>query len=150
MNKRIKKKDEQCMHCEWDVHTENNCWTKYSEKMSVMLRNDRRNERKRSQIWTTNNIMKESVTLTAVHDYVVNSLLWIVNLMTTHYICCDCTVFSSIKLLKDDSSIWEIFELMYTQEIEMIKLQLKIDNKHQNITLINIYLMSDMRLNLFS
>jgi hypothetical protein len=39
--------------------------------------------------------------------------------------------------------------MMY-KEIEMIKLQLKIDDKHQNITLMNIYLMSDIELNLFS
>jgi hypothetical protein len=41
-----------------------------------------------------------------------------VNLITTHHICCDHTVFSLIKLLKDDLSIWEIFESMYTQKIK--------------------------------
>jgi len=63
--------------------------------------------------------------------------------------CCDCTVFSSIKFLEDDLSIQEIFEMMYAQEIEMIELQLKIDDKHQNITLTDIYLMSDIELNFF-
>ena len=38
---------------------------------------------------------------------------------------------------------------MYIQEIETVELQLKINNKHQNITLTDIYLMFNIELNLF-
>jgi len=38
---------------------------------------------------------------------------------------------------------------MYIQEIETVELQFKINNKHQNITLTDIYLMFNIELNFF-
>ncbi len=64
---------------------------------------------------------------------------------------CDLSAFSLIKMFNNESSIRRVSEVMYTQKIEMIDLQLKnSDEKLQKIILMNIYFMSNMRLNLFS
>jgi len=65
--------------------------------------------------------------------------------------CCDLSAFSLIKIFNNRFSIRKVSEVMYAQEIEMIDLQLKnSDEKSQNIILMNVYLMSNMGLNLFS
>ena len=64
---------------------------------------------------------------------------------------CDLSAFSLIKMFNNRLSIRKVSEVMYAQEIEMIDLQLKnSDEKLQKIILMNIYFMSNMRLNLFS
>ncbi len=91
--------------------------------------------------------------LTAVESYslVINKMSWIADFSTTQYMCCDLFTFSLIKMFNNRPSIRKVSEVMYTQEIEMINLQLKNSNeKSWNIILMNVYLMSNMKLNLFS
>jgi predicted aldo/keto reductase-like oxidoreductase len=81
-------------------------------KRCQSVRNDRRNE-------ILNQINKQYKKCHS--DSCSLYVLIVINSEWLHHIDCDCTVFSSIKLLKDDLSIQNIWNNVHSK-IEMIKL----------------------------